>query len=334
MGLDVSIGISPRESLADWMRLASELEAGGVDRIWLIDSQLAMKDVYAGLITAALNTSTVELGPGVTNLLTRDPTVTASAIAAVSEVSGGRALLGVGAGDSAVKGLGRRPSRIAELEEGLGRLRRLLGGAPANADGETLSLPYAPGDVRLHLAVSRPRMCRLAGRVADGAIIMGPATSELVREQVGWIHEGVIESGRDASEVELSFVAPTSIEDGSDDPLRDVRSWASAQARLLADVAELPPTLEQHREELTRAKTGYDYGEHLSTRASHQDSISDELTAKLAIAGSAERCAGRLKELRAAGIERLIFPLTPPARLARLEKLRELLQSPVPKGAR
>jgi 5,10-methylenetetrahydromethanopterin reductase len=317
MGIDVSIGISPRESLADWAKLASDLEDRGVDRIWLIDSQMAMKDVYAGLITAALGTHRVQLGPGVTNLVTRDPTVTASAIAAVAEISAGRALLGVGAGDSAVKALGRRPLRIAELESGLARLRTLLGE----------QLPYAVPPVSIHLAVSRPRMCRLAGRVADGAIIMGAAQPDLLREQLGWIEQGIADASRRRSDLELSFVAPTSIGEDSVAALGDVRSWASAQARLLADVEDLPASLVAHRQELLAAKTDYDYGEHLSTRAAHQRAVSDELIAKLAVAGTAEHCATRLQELRETGIDRLIFPLMPPGRLQRLEQLHELLAS-------
>lgn len=317
MGIDVSIGISPRESLADWAKLASDLEDRGVDRIWLIDSQMAMKDVYAGLITAALGTHRVQLGPGVTNLLTRDPTVTASAIAAVAEISGGRALLGVGAGDSAVKALGRRPSRIAELEVGLTRLRELLGE----------QLPYAVPPVRIHLAVSRPRMCRLAGRIADGAIIMGAAQPDLLREQLSWIEQGIADASRRRSDLELSFVAPTSIGEDSAAALGDVRSWASAQARLLADVEDLPASLVAHRQELLAAKAGYDYGEHLSTRAAHQRAVSDELIAKLAVAGTAEQCATRVRELRETGIDRLIFPLMPPGRLQRLQQLHELLAS-------
>jgi 5,10-methylenetetrahydromethanopterin reductase len=336
MGIDVSIGISPRESLADWAKLASDLEDRGVDRIWLIDSQMAMKDVYAGLITAALGTHRVELGPGVTNLLTRDPTVTASAIAAVAEISGGRALLGVGAGDSAVKALGQRPSRIAELEVGLARLRGLLGQHgrdaekqhDAGADGSQ-QLPYAVAPVRLHLAVSRPRMCRLAGRVADGAIIMGAAQPDLLREQLGWIEQGIADASRRRSDLELSFVAPTSIGEDSAAALGDVRSWASAQARLLADVEDLPASLVAHRQELLAAKAGYDYGEHLSTRAAHQSAVSDELIAKLAVAGTVEHCATRLQELRETGIDRMIFPLLPPGRLQRLAQLQELLGSHV-----
>jgi 5,10-methylenetetrahydromethanopterin reductase len=321
----VSIGISPREGLTDWMKLSEQLEQRGVDRIWLIDSQLAMKEVYAGLLTAALATSTVELGPGVTNIVTRDPTVTASAIAALAELSDGRALLGIGAGDSAVRALGHRPSRISELEEALTFLRAVLDGGEGTWAGRAFRLPYAVPGVRLFLAVSRPRMCRLAGTLADGAIIMGPAQPEMVREQVGWVNEGIEAAGRSRADVELSFVATTSVNDDPEAALTDVRSWASAQARLLADVEELPTALEEHRDELDRARETYDYSEHLSTHAGHQGTVSDALVAKLAIAGTEASCRERLRELQSSGIDSFIFPLMPP-RLKRVEAISGLLE--------
>ncbi|HET8672928.1 MAG TPA: LLM class flavin-dependent oxidoreductase [Thermoleophilaceae bacterium] len=323
MRLDVSVGVSPRERLADWADFGAALEDHGVDRIWLIDSQLAMKDVYAGLVAAALKTRRVELGTGVTNLVTRHPTVTAGAIAALAELSDGRALLGLGAGDSAVRGIGARPSRVAEVEAALRFFRAVLAGEPAEWGERSFQLPHATADVRLHLAVSRPRMCRLAGMVADGAIVMGPAQPDLVAEQVGWVRDGALEAGRDPAEVEISLVATMSVSDDVESALADVRSWASAQARLLADVKELPDSLERHRGELERAKRAYDFGEHLSTRAGHQQAIGDELVSALAIAGTPEECAARLAALLGVGVDRLIFPLMGAGRLQRLETIRE-----------
>src|SRR5579872_5065310 len=96
-GYDVSVGVSPRQSFDSWATFASDLEREGVGRMWVIDSQLAMKDVYAGLVVAALNTSQIGLGTGVTNAVTRHPTITANAITAVDELSHGRAILGLGA---------------------------------------------------------------------------------------------------------------------------------------------------------------------------------------------------------------------------------------------
>ena len=111
MGLAISIGISPRESLSSWMDVCAELEDAGVTELWLIDSQLAMKDVFTGLALAAQRTERMTLGTGVINLQTRHPTVTANAIAAIAELSQGRAALGIGAGDSSVFALGVGPQR-------------------------------------------------------------------------------------------------------------------------------------------------------------------------------------------------------------------------------
>jgi 5,10-methylenetetrahydromethanopterin reductase len=290
-GSDVSVGISPRQSFESWASFMSGLESEGVRRVWVIDSQLAMKDVYAGLVVAALNTTRIGLGTGVTNAVTRHPTVTANAIAAVNEISRGRAVLGLGAGDSALYGIGLQPQKVAEVEKAIGFFRQRI------------------GDIPIYLAVSRPRMCELAGRAADGAIVMGPAQPDLVRRQVERIRSG----GRD---VEVAFIAPTSTD------IEDVRSWASTEARLLSHHKDLSPTLARFREELAGSAETYDYSEHLSTRAGHQSAVSDNLVRALAVVGTAQECAARLRELRECGVDTFIFPLAGRDRLERWKKLR------------
>ncbi len=322
--LAISIGISPRQSLASWTGLAADLEASGVDRLWLIDSQLAMKDVYAGLYLAATSTSHIELGTGVTNPLTRHPTVTASAVAALSELSSGRALLGVGAGDSAVYGLGWKPARVAEVEETLRFFRSVLAGQPGQLGGRGYILPYSVPPVPIWLAASQKRMCRLAGRVCDGVILMGPAAPDFVRRQVEWVEAGLAEAGRRRDEIEIGLMTTLSASD--EDPiaaLDAVRSWASTQARLIADFIEFPASLEPFRDEILRARETYDYSQHLSTHADHQASVSDELTRTLAVAGTTRECATRVRSLLAAGVDSCIFPLLGGGRLERLRILRE-----------
>ncbi|HET7339490.1 MAG TPA: LLM class flavin-dependent oxidoreductase [Candidatus Dormibacteraeota bacterium] len=289
---DVSVGISPRQSFDSWASFTAELERDGVGRIWVIDSQLAMKDVYAGLVVAALNTSRVGLGTGVTNAVTRHPTVTANAMAAVDELSHGRAILGLGAGDSALYGIGLKPQKVIEVEEAVQFFRA--------------KLPSVP----IYLAVSQQRMCELAGRVADGAIVMGPAQPDMVRKQVGWIRAG----GRDC---EVALIAPTSMD------VEDVRSWASTQARLLAHFKELPESVARFAAEIKASEETYDYSEHLSTSAEHSQAVSDELVRALAIVGSASECARRLRELKDAGVDTFIFPLAGRGRAARWRRIRD-----------
>jgi len=291
MRSDVSAGISPKQSFDSWAAFVAGLEAEGVSRVWVIDSQLAMKDVYAGLVVAALNTTKIGLGTGVTNAVTRHPSVTANAIAAVNEVSRGRAILGVGAGDSALYGIGLKPQKVAEVEESIAYFRAHVAAVP------------------IYLAVSQERMCNLAGRVADGAIVMGPAQPDMVRRQVEWINP--------KTGFETTFIAPTSTD------IEDVRSWASTQARLMSHYKELPASLARFRDEMARSAESYDYADHLSTTAEHSAAVSDDLVRALAVVGSPDQCAARLRELRDCGVDRFIFPIAGRGRLERWKKLRD-----------
>ena len=294
MKSDVSAGISPRQSFDSWAKFVAELEAEGVERVWVIDSQLAMKDVYTGLVVAALNTARIGLGTGVTNAVTRHPSVTANAMAAVDEISHGRAILGLGAGDSALYGIGLKPQKVAEVAEAISYFRSQL-----------------PKSVPLYLAVSQQRMCELAGREADGAIVMGPAQPDMVRRQVEWIRSG----GRPG--VEIAFIAPTSTD------VEDVRSWASTQARLMSHHKDLPASLERFRDEIAESERSYDYSEHLSTHAEHSAAVSDELVRALGVVGSADECRARLGELRECGVDRFIFPIAGRGRADRWRRLRD-----------
>lgn len=323
MKLAISIGISPRQSLAGWAELAGDLERDGVERLWLIDSQLAMKDVYAGLYLAAQSTRTMQLGTGVTNPLTRHPTVTASAVGALHELSDGRALLGLGAGDSAVYGLGWKPAKVEQVEATLGFLRSVLSGGEGEIDGHTHRLPHLKAPVPLWLAASQRRMCFLAGRLCDGVILMGPADPGFVGRQVEWIRAGLAESGRGRDAIEISLVTTLSAREDRAAALSDVRSWASTQARLIAGFTEFPPSLERFRPEIEAARAGYDYSTHLSTHAGHQDTISDELASTLAVAGTVRECADRVRALLATGIDGCIFPLLGGGRRDRLRVIRD-----------
>ena len=95
-----------------WPRRSAEtarlLETLGFDTVLFADSQNLAPEVWGQLMLAAQATSRVRLGPGVTNSVTRDVAVTASAALALQAESGGRALLGIGRGDSSVQRIGRR----------------------------------------------------------------------------------------------------------------------------------------------------------------------------------------------------------------------------------
>ena len=319
---DVSAGISPRQSLESWSDFVAALEAEGVRRMWVIDSQLAMKDAYAGLTVAAMNTKRIGLGTGVTNAVTRHPTVTANAIAAIGEISHGRAFLGLGAGDSALYGVGLKPQKVAEVEEAINFFRAVLGGGQGELGGRRYRLPHVAATVPIYLAVSQERMCDLAGRLADGAIVMGPAQPDMVRRQVGWIENGLKSANRSRADFEVAFVATMSAASELATALEEVRSWASTQSRLLAHYKELPDSLRPFSDEIRHSAESYDYAEHLSTTARHSAATSDDLTRALAIVGTPDECAERLRALQATGVDAFIFPLAGRDRVQRWRKIR------------
>ncbi|MBI4279724.1 MAG: LLM class flavin-dependent oxidoreductase, partial [Armatimonadetes bacterium] len=98
---------------------AARAEQAGFDCAWIPDSQLLWRDVWVTLSAAALATSRIALGTNVTNPLTRHPTVTACAAASLDELSGGRAIVGIGPGESSVRVMGWNPAKVAAMKEAI-----------------------------------------------------------------------------------------------------------------------------------------------------------------------------------------------------------------------
>src|SRR5437660_12722074 len=126
----------PATELAD---LAARAEALGYDDFWLADERF-FREVYTVLGLAATRTTRIRLGPGVTDPYSRHAALTAMAIATLDEVTGGRAILGLGAGVSGFRELGIDASRsAAAIREGVELIRRLLAGDTVTAKGSEIS---------------------------------------------------------------------------------------------------------------------------------------------------------------------------------------------------
>jgi 5,10-methylenetetrahydromethanopterin reductase len=190
--------------------LAELAESAGYDDFWLADERF-FREVYACLTLCALRTRRIRLGPCVTDPYSRHPALTAMAIATLDEISGGRALLGLGAGVSGFRELGIDASRSAvALRESVELIRRLLAGETVTVKGREVSvtdgrLDFTPAraDVPIYIASQRRGGCRAAGRVADGAIMQGALAEPLVRFFRDTVHGAAREAGRDPARVAL-----------------------------------------------------------------------------------------------------------------------------------
>src|SRR6266536_6189192 len=105
--------LKPEHPIERHVALTQRAEENGFDYGWLFDSHVLWRDPYPLLMVMAAATEQIRLGTCVTNPATREPTVTASLLATLNEISGGRMDLGIGRGDSARRVLGKSPTSMA-----------------------------------------------------------------------------------------------------------------------------------------------------------------------------------------------------------------------------
>lgn len=173
----IGVRVPPCVPLPELVTFVQEVERLGFDDVWFPDSQLLWRDAFATAAAAAAGTSMIGLGTAVTNVVTRHPSVVAGAARTVAELAPGRFVLGVGVGNSSVVPAGLAPSTRAGLRAGLRTIRSLLAGEEVDFGGVRSRL-RDPVTVPLHLAASGPRNLRLAGEVADGAILLSGVAPE------------------------------------------------------------------------------------------------------------------------------------------------------------
>jgi len=167
--------------IGEIVELAVLAEQLGYERCWLFDEGLMTRDVFVTLTAIAEHTSTIKIGPGITNPYTRHPGTTAAAIASLDEMSGGRAFVGIGAGG----GLALGPLAVDRIQplkvvaDAVSAMRKLFAGEAVTMVSETFALSnarlrYARPDIEIIMAGRGPRMTELGGRIADGFYLSYP----------------------------------------------------------------------------------------------------------------------------------------------------------------
>src|SRR5919199_3225790 len=170
--------IVPFEPWEQVLRWAREVEALGLDSLWIADhlvNPVGSKPFYEGWTTLAAlaqATSRIRVGTLVSSIVFRAPRVLAKQAIAVDHVSGGRLEVGVGAGakeDNEAAGLPRwtpreRSDRLRAFVEELDDLLR---------GDERRGFPVQRPRPPLTVAAWSPRNLRLAAERADRWNTMG-----------------------------------------------------------------------------------------------------------------------------------------------------------------
>lgn len=131
----IMTGIDPAKPATDVVEYAKSTERNGFDTLWLWDTWFST-DAFVTLTLAAAHTERIKLANGVAATPVRHPAMLVNSIAGLDDVSGGRAVLGVGCGGQATVGrLGMRKARVAEFRKELRTMRTLLDGGEIDEDG-------------------------------------------------------------------------------------------------------------------------------------------------------------------------------------------------------
>jgi probable F420-dependent oxidoreductase len=296
--------LKPEHSIERTLALTRQAEAAGFEHGWLFDSHVLWREPYPLLTLMAQATTTLRLGTCVTNPATREPSVTASALAVLQEISGGRMDLGIGRGDSARRVLGKGPTSMKDLEEAVHVIRALTEGRSVEFEGTVLELTWSPGHrLPVWVAGYGPVALKLTGRIADGSMLQ-IGDPDLVRWFTSQVRESAVASGREASAVRIMAAAPAHVGDIADG--RDRTRWFPALvSNHVVDLVNKYPR-EDLPEELTtyiRSREGYDYHHHAEVGSSNASFVTDEIVDRFCLVGPASAHIERLQALAAAGVD-------------------------------
>jgi probable F420-dependent oxidoreductase len=287
----------PFATVTDLVRL---VEAAAYAGLWVPENK--GREVFTQLGALAATTERISLGPGIANIFTRTPTVLAQAGATLDQVSGGRAWLGLGTGHQPTleDGHGIRFGRpLGRMRDAVRIIRAILRGEPVpetTVGARAFRLETVPPrpELPIYVAALGPRMCELAGELADG-VILNWATPDYVRRAVERVRAGAARAGRDPASVTIACYlrvcagAPPAV-------------MRRALAREIARYIDMP----FYRQMFDAA--GFAAHTPAVAAAYPRDSeeaaalVADEMLAALTVAGDGGAFAGRVEEYRALGV--------------------------------
>jgi 5,10-methylenetetrahydromethanopterin reductase len=328
---------SPVRSIPEYLPWLRAAEGHGFDLIGCGDSQNLWADPYVAMTIAATETSSPRLTTMVTNPITRHPAVTATAIATVNAYAGGRAVLGIGTGDSAVINIGERQSSFGYFEDYVRTVKALLAGEEATWQGHSMRLRWPAPRVPIWLAAEGPRTLRLAGEIADGVFVTNGFLPEVVADVHSQLATGAARAGRELSDIEVWWMSKGCIADSREQAWRKLQFSLAGTAHLLFRVAPerkfVPDELLKPVRNLVEGYSSASHANHVGSEANAQlveeNGLTEWLGNRFLLAGTPDDIYGRLEELAAMGVTNFLLPQLVEDKLGWMAEFDELVLSRV-----
>ena len=290
--------------------MAPLLEEMGFDIVLCPDTQNLSADPYGQLALMANATTSLKIGTGVTHPVTRETAVTASAMASLQEESQGRAICGIGRGDSSAAHIGKRQATTEELRSCVVTLKRYLNGEAVEA-GNTQSPirwidPKVISPVPIDIACTGPRTIEMACDVADRVSFAVGSAFERVEWAMNTAKEHLEKTGRSKDSLQIGAYINLICDHDEKRAISLARMLAGLVAHFTAmkgaSTEHLPDKLLPVTQQL---QTNYDMKNHSSEKGQHLDLIDDDFIEWFSIVGSPQKCIDSLGKLLDLGLDHI-----------------------------
>jgi 5,10-methylenetetrahydromethanopterin reductase len=260
------IELTPEHPISDLVDVGERAEDAGFDALFA-SCHYNNRDPFVVLDRVAAATDDLLLGPGVANPYESHPVSLASRVATLDEVSDGRALCGLGAGDrSTLRNLGfDRDRPLRRVLEAMKVSQKLWAGERVDHEGTfqatDAGLNYAdaidPGrdgandaasNIPVYVGAQGPHMIRMSAKHADGVLVNAshPDDFAWADERVG---EGLADRPDDRGDFDFAAYASVSVAEDAE----AAREAARPPVAFIAAGAA-PPVLDRHGIDRERAE--------------------------------------------------------------------------------
>jgi 5,10-methylenetetrahydromethanopterin reductase len=305
------MGMAPVEPLKKVVQTAQLAESLGFQYFGQADERFAgQKDVFVALAADAMGTSTISLGPCVTDPYSRIPAMIAVAIASLDELSGGRAVLTMGAGASGFTQMHLERKHVNQaLRESIAIIRGLLRGDVVDFDGRSFKLTDAQlgfdarSDIPIYIATRSPMNLELAGEIADGVVIATYVAKEQLEFAIERVRVGAEKAGKSINDVAITSWVYTSISDDGQEAVENVRP-SVIEALLNTSPDVYPAILDQFDKELPRfLKNCAEQGRSgFETAYADRRYVTDDVIKRFSMAGTPDECIEKIRDITKLGI--------------------------------
>jgi 5,10-methylenetetrahydromethanopterin reductase len=317
--------------VSECVEFAVKAEEYGIERFWVADENptYPFRDVMVILSAVAAKTHKISIGPNICNPYSRHPALLAVAIQSVNELSGGRAIMGLGPGGTVSLdplGIPRWKKPLQAMRDSTSVLRELFSGKEVNFNSEVFTLSRvrlfesAASRIPIYFGVRGPKMLELAGKVADGVLMQTPPA--YLATQMEFLRTGLAEAGRSLADFDVGSVGQFAVDHDETLVREMVKSSLTYQVpdspRAMLDKIGISKDEAQKLRE-TRLKEGVQEATKL---------VTERMIDQMSTVGTPQKVTERILYKIRNGVTHFIF--SPPQGRTRMEGLRIIGEEVLP----